>query len=299
MKILVLGAQGQLGRCLRDSATSTGFDIILTSRREIDVCEFSETAEKIAFLKPDVVINAAAFTAVDGAEEDPEIADLINHRAVDNIARACHKSGSLLIHLSTNYVFDGSSSMPYREHHEPNALGVYAQSKLMGEKAIEAVKCHYMIIRTAWIYSEYGNNFLKTMLRLASRKEAISIVCDQFGCPTYGKDLASAIWASVPVMSFDQSLSGIYHFCGDTRCSWFQFAQNIFSRACAYGCVVPEAIYPIRAINYSTRAIRPANGALDCEKFETTFDRLPSDLSAGLDSAIKVLCKSGSNHDPS
>ena len=168
MKILVLGSKGQLGRCLSYQLNNTNYQVEYTSREEIDIANFEETKKQILKISPHLIINATAYTAVDRAEEDQKNADLINHLAVKNIANICIQQDCWLIHVSTDYVFDGSNKIPYREDDKTNPQGVYGETKLNGELAIQASGCKHIIIRTAWVFSEYGNNFLKTILRLSA-----------------------------------------------------------------------------------------------------------------------------------
>ena len=195
MKILVLGCKGQLGRCLNDQLKNTHHEVIYTSREQIDIANFEQTKNQILKNSPDIIINATAYTAVDKAEEDQKNAKLINHLAVKNIAHICNQQGCWLIHVSTDYVFDGKAKIPYKEVDETNPQGVYGETKLKGELAIRSSGCKHIIIRTAWVFSEYGNNFLKTMLRLGAERDELSIVGDQVGCPTYAQDIAKAIVA--------------------------------------------------------------------------------------------------------
>ena len=183
MKILVLGCKGQLGRCLNDQLIHTEHEVIYTSREQLDISNFEATISKILEVCPDLIINATAYTAVDKAEEDHETANLINHLAVKNIADICSQLECWLIHVSTDYVFDGRAKIPYKEGDETNPKGVYGETKLKGELAIQTSGCKHIILRTAWVFSEYGHNFLKTMLRLGADRDELSIVGDQIGCP--------------------------------------------------------------------------------------------------------------------
>ena len=204
MKILVLGCKGQLGRCLNDQLINTDHEVIYTSREQIDIADFEVTKSKILEISPDLIINATAYTAVDKAEEDQKTANLINHLAVKNIADICNQLECWLIHVSTDYVFDGNSKVPYKEDDETNPQGAYGETKLKGELAIQASGCKHIIIRTAWVFSEYGNNFLKTMLRLGAERDELSIVGDQIGCPTYAQDIARSIIATLPYLSLEK-----------------------------------------------------------------------------------------------
>jgi dTDP-4-dehydrorhamnose reductase len=288
MKILVLGSKGQLGQCLNDQLAITKHDVIYTSRGEIDIADFEVTKAQILEISPDVVINATAYTAVDKAEED-QTASRINHLAVANISSICNQLDCWLIHVSTDYVFDGNSEVPYKEDNPTNPQGVYGDSKLKGEASIEASGCKYLIIRTAWVYSEYGNNFLKTMLRLSADRDELSIVGDQFGCPTYAQDIAKSIVSILSCLDLKASSSGIYHYCGDEPCSWYEFARAIFLEAEVHGLKTPSYVKSITTADYPTPAIRPAYSVLDCTKIESCFDVTRSNWREGIKTVIDRL----------
>jgi len=289
MKILVLGSKGQLGCCLADQLSDTDYEVIYTSRSEIDIADLAETKVKITDLCPNIVINASAYTAVDKAEDDQQEANKINHLAVASIASTCSEIGCWLIHISTDYVFDGAASHPYDENAETNPQGVYGDSKLKGEVAIQSSGCKYLIIRTAWVYSEYGNNFLKTMLRLGADRDELSIVGDQIGCPTYAQDIAKSIVSILSCLDLKSSSSGIYHYCGDKPCSWYDFARAIFLEAEVQGLKTPSYIKSITTADYRTPAIRPAYSVLDCTKVESVFDVTQSNWRDGIKIVIDRL----------
>ena len=289
MKILVLGSKGQTGQCLNDQLAITEHEVVYTSRGQIDITEFEVTKAQILEISPDIVINATAYTAVDKAEEEHQAADRINHLAVANIANICNQLDCWLIHVSTDYVFDGNSEVPYKEDNPTNPQGVYGDSKLKGEVAIEASGCKYLIIRTAWVYSEYGNNFLKTMLRLGADRDELSVVGDQIGCPTYAQDIAKTIASILSLLDLKRSSSGIYHYCGDEPCSWYDFARAIFSEAELYGLKIPSHIKSIATADYPTPAIRPAYSVLDCSKIESCFDVTRSNWRDGIKIVIDRL----------
>ena len=272
MKILVLGSKGQLGRCLNDQLAITDHEVVYTSRGQMDIAEFEVTKAQMLGISPDIVINATAYTAVDKAEEERQAADRINHLAVANISNICNQLDCWFIHISTDYVFDGNSEVPYKEDNPTSPQGVYGGSKLKGEAAIEASGCKYLIIRTAWVYSEYGNNFLKTMLRLGADRDELSIVGDQIGCPTYAQDIAKSIVSILSCLDLKDSSSGIYHYCGDEPCSWYDFARAIFLEAEVQGLKTPSYVKSITTADYPTPAIRPAYSVLDCTKIESVFD---------------------------
>jgi dTDP-4-dehydrorhamnose reductase len=289
MKILVLGSKGQLGLCLSDQLSKTLHQVTYASREEIDVGEFGSTQESIIGINPDLVINATAYTSVDEAEKDKESANLINHLAVANIADTCRELDCLLVHISTDYVFDGKALRSYVETDNTNPQGVYGLSKLNGEVAIQSSGCRHLIIRTAWVFSEYGTNFMKTMLRLGVNKDSLSIVGDQFGCPTYGQDIASAIVTILDMSDVKEIASDVYHYCGDESCSWFDFAEVIFAEAAKAGYSIPIELKPITTIEYPTLAARPANSALDCSKIFNTLGISPSDWRQGVKTVLGLL----------
>ena len=178
--------------------------------------------------------------------------------------------GCWLIHVSTDYVFDGNSKVPYKEDDQTNPQGVYGETKLKGELAIQASGCKHIIIRTAWVFSEYGNNFLKTMLRLGAERDELSIVGDQIGCPTYAQDIARSIVEIVPQL-ISLKDNGIYHYCGDRPCSWYDFAKAIFEASHTLGNKVPKLLHPIKTSEYPTKALRPIYSVLDCSKISHHF----------------------------
>lgn len=289
MKILVLGCKGQLGRCLNDELLNTGYEVCYTSRDQIDVSNITDTKSKIKEIAPNIVINATAYTAVDKAEEDHEQAYLINHLAVASIANVCRELDCWLIHVSTDYVFDGTSSVPYKESDRTNPQGVYGQSKLMGERSVELSGCKYLIFRTAWVFSEYGDNFLKTMLRLAETHDMLRVVDDQIGCPTDAHEIASVMVSTLEYIEAASCTSGIYNICSDSPCSWYDFAKKIFDAARVLGLPAPNKINPINSSKYPTKAIRPSYSVLDCSKIQESFNVKPFSLDKGLFLAMSRL----------
>ena len=288
MKILVLGCKGQLGRCLNDQLINTEHEVIYTSREQIDITDFEVTKSKILEFLPDLMINATAYTAVDKAEEDQETADLINHLAVANLATLCNQLGSWLIHVSTDYVFDGNAKIPYKEDDKTNPLGVYGETKLKGELAILSSGCKYIIIRTAWVFSEYGNNFFKTMLRLGVERDQLSIVDDQVGCPTYAQNIAKAIVVIMRRLKSKENIIGTYHFVGEVGCSWADFAEDIFKEAIKQGIIKNKPkIIKICTSEFPTLAKRPMQSKLDFSKFKSTFGINQSNYADSIYSALE------------
>jgi dTDP-4-dehydrorhamnose reductase len=292
MKVLVLGSNGQLGRCIRDQLVETPHQIIFTSRKEIDISNLQATKKEIIKISPDVVINATAYTAVDQAERDQETANLINHLAISNIAETCAESNSWLIHISTDYVFDGENTEPYTENSETAPQSVYGLTKLKGELALKSSGCLYIIIRTAWVYSEYGNNFLKTMINLGAERNELSIVSDQYGCPTYAKDIANTTIEVLHHIKLQKCLPGIYHYCGDEACSWYDFALLIFYKAKMLGFKTPNTVKPIKTNAYPTIAARPFFSVLDCSKIKNIFGVNASNLNDGITKSLEHIRES-------
>ena len=288
MKILVLGCKGQLGRSLNDQLKSTHHEVIYTSREQIDIADFEQTKNQIKKISPHLIINATAYTAVDKAEEDEKTANLINHLAVKNIANNCNRQGCWLIHISTDYVFDGNSKIPYKESDKTNPQGVYGETKHNGELAIQASGCKYIILRTAWMFSEYGDNFLKTMLRLGAYRDELSIVGDQIGCPTYAQDIARSVVEIVPQL-YLRKYNGLYHYCGDQPCSWFDFANAIFDQAMVNNLKIPNKVNSIETSAYPTPAKRPAFSVLNCSKIENDFGVQASNWRDGIGKVTSKL----------
>lgn len=295
MKILVLGSHGQLGRCLKDQFSNLKFDIVFASRKEIDLSNFKQTNITILDINPDIIINAAAYTHVDKAETDIETATIVNETAVANLASICKKINSWLIHISTDYLFDGNANIPYKESDKTNPQCVYGKSKLDGELAIRKSNCKYLIIRTAWVFSEYGNNFVKTMMNLTESHKEVRVVGDQFGSPTYAQDLAKAIIHTFKFLENDRII-GTYHYAGNHSCSWSDFAKFIFDEAfLAKHLKYKPTVKVITSSEYPTPVKRPAYSVLDTSKFESTFNFKSSDWSKGVVKVIGSLNKDKKN----
>lgn len=264
MKVLLTGANGQLGRCFQDRLPAD-WQILATDFAELDITDLAQVTATVSAFKPDAIVNAAAYTAVDKAESEVELAERINAAGPANLANVAAQHGIRLVHVSTDYVFDGNANTPYTEESPTNPLSVYGVTKLAGERAVNAVAPDAIIVRTAWVFSEYGNNFVKTMLRLGKDRDALSIVDDQRGCPTYAGDIANAII----LLLKQQAAGGIYHYAGDKEVSWFEFAQAIFTVA-VQKAVLSKAptLTPITTAQYPTPAHRPAYSTLAGEKIK-------------------------------
>ena len=225
MNILVTGANGQLGMEMRNVSAGSADRYIFTDVAELDITDADAVDRVIASEKVDVIVNCAAYTNVDKAEEDEQTADLINHRAVAILASAASKYGATLIHISTDYVFNGLGCVPYKEDDATSPTGAYGRTKLAGERAVIESGCRYLIFRTAWLYSPYGKNFVKTMMKLTAEKDSLNVVFDQVGTPTCAADLASLIYKVITDRMLDRQ--GIYHFSNEGVCSWYDFAVEI------------------------------------------------------------------------
>lgn len=260
--ILVTGSNGQLGNELRLVVEEKDKinNYIFTDVEELDITSKSDVSQFLQANNIDVVVNCAAYTNVDKAEDEKEIADLINHIGVKNLAESCKERDGFLIHISTDYVFDGTKNTPYTETDETNPLGVYGETKLKGEKAIINSGCEYVIVRTSWLYSSFGNNFLRTMQRLTAEKESLKVVFDQVGTPTYAGDLANVVYLIIQKGNSDIK-NQIYHFSNEGVCSWYDFAVAI-NEASGNRC----NIQPCHSDEFPSKVTRPSYSVLDKRK---------------------------------
>ena len=299
MKILLLGANGQVGHELlrslaplgelaaatRDGALADGSPCL-----RADLVDPGSLAQALDEARADVVVNAAAWTAVDRAEDEPGLADSINHRAVGEIGAWAARHGAKVVHYSTDYVFDGSATRPYREDDATAPLGVYGATKLAGEQALRASAARHLVFRTAWVYAAHGHNFLRTMLRLAGERDELRVVADQVGAPTPARLIADVTATALarPAGSPD----GTYHLVSHGQCSWHGFASAIVEGAVARG-LIPRAprMVPIATADYPTRARRPAYSVLDSSRLESAFGLQLPDWRAGLDQVLDELAR--------
>ncbi|WP_264520033.1 dTDP-4-dehydrorhamnose reductase [Flavobacterium sp. N1994] len=264
MVVLVTGANGQLGQSLQFIASNyPRLHFVFCSSSDLDITNFENCQATFSKIKPQYCINAAAYTAVDKAESEPDKANLINVIGAKNLAEVCKANDAILLHISTDFVFDGNKHTPYNEDDTPNPTGVYGQTKLDGEKAIQAVFEKYYIIRTSWVYSQFGNNFMKTMLRLASERDSLSVVNDQIGTPTNAVDLAEVL---IKIVLSNKNVFGIYNFSNEGQCSWYDFAKKIFE---INNCDID--LKPIPTSSFPTPAKRPKYSVLDKSKIRQVF----------------------------
>ncbi len=267
--ILVTGQNGQLGQSLKALVPQNQpYHFTFTGRNELDLSDAQKIAAYFKQNTFDAIINCAAYTAVDKAEAEPELAEAINHLAVKQLAEIAQKNDSLLIHISTDYVFDGTSCRPYSEDAAINPQNIYGTTKLKGEQAIQQTACDSVIIRTSWVYSEYGNNFVKTMLRLGDEREQLNLIFDQVGTPTYAADLAESILKIIDSHQngFKQEKRCLYHYSNEGVCSWYDFAKTIFELS-----AVQCAVSPIETKDYPTPAKRPYYSVLNKAKIKQQY----------------------------
>mgnify|MGYP002941867547 CR=1 FL=1 len=265
MNILVTGANGQLGNEMRRVSLDSRNRYLFTDVNELDITDATAVCNMLKKEQIDVIVNCAAYTNVDRAEDDFAMADLLNNKAVENLAVAAAETGATLIHVSTDYVFQGDKNIPCRESWETDPLGVYGKTKLAGEQSLVKAGCKYLIFRIAWLYSPFGKNFVKTMRQLTSTKDSLKVVFDQVGTPTYAGDLAALIYNIIEENLLDRQ--GVYHFSNEGVCSWYDFTVAIHRLAGITSCKVK----PLHTAEYPAKANRPAYSVLDKTKIKTTF----------------------------
>ena len=285
LRALVFGTTGQLGIELARRAPA-GVAVTALGRETADLSRPGTCAALISAMSADVVINAAAYTAVDAAETDRETAQLVNAEAPGAMARAAAAKGVPFLHVSTDYVFDGSGTRPWREDDPVAPLGAYGQTKLDGERAIQAAGGPHVILRTAWVFSAHGKNFVKTMLRLGAERDTLGVVGDQRGGPTPAADIACTLWTIARAFRDGDGTSGIFHYAGAPTVSWADFAEAVFDRS-----ALPKKpkVNRIATSDYPTPARRPANSALDCGRIHEAYGIAQPDWRAGLKQVIDEL----------
>lgn len=285
MKVLLTGAGGQLGRALRTTAPA---GVLLDARTsaQLDVSDLEEVSRVVLDTRPDVIINAAAYTAVDRAEQEPQHVHAVNGIGPAHLAQAATQYGARLIHISTDYVFDGSASRPYRPLDACHPLGVYGASKRAGEEAVLSIASQGLIVRTSWLYAAQGNNFVRTMLRLMGERDAVGVVADQVGSPTWVGSLAAALWA----VTQRPQLHGLYHWADLGVASWYDFAVAIQEEALALGLLTKAIpIRPLRSEEYPTPARRPAYSVLDSADARRDFEMAGMHWRAALRQMLREL----------
>ncbi len=282
MKVLVTGCNGQVGHCLVEQLQGKA-EVLAVDAQELDITQQQAVVDTVNAFQPDVIINAAAHTAVDRAETEEDLSYKVNRDGPMYLAQAAQSVGASILHISTDYVFEGNKDGLYDEGDLTNPQGVYGASKLAGEKAVIKACDKHIILRTAWVFCEHGNNFVKTMLRLGKERDALSIVGDQFGGPTYAGDIAAALISIAQQSYAGKTAWGVYHYSGATHVSWYQFAEAIFTQAVEQHVLtkVPK-LTCIATHEYPTPAKRPTNSKLNCHKIEDAFGVKPSDWQQAL-----------------
>ena len=284
MQIVIIGAQGQVGSELVRRAPGLGYEVLAWDLAELDITDTEAVDHALNVSGADVVINAAAYTAVDKAEQEPERAFAANRDGPAHLATACNRLNIPLLHISTDYVYDGRKPGPYREEDPVAPLGVYGASKLAGDEAIGRLLPRHLILRVSWVFGIHGHNFVKTILRLAREREELRIVADQYGCPTYAGDIADALLelAERTAELDAQQAWGVYHYCGQPATTWHGFTEAIVEEARHHEALRVRTVTPIATVDYPTPAARPLNSVLDCEKLVSRFGLQPRSWREGL-----------------
>jgi dTDP-4-dehydrorhamnose reductase len=294
MKVLLTGGEGQLGTELIDQAKEYRFEMLAPTMAEMDLTRPADLDRFWGLFQPTLVINAAAYTAVDRAESEEKLAFAVNATAPAHIARRCAREGIPLIHISTDYVFDGQKDSPYLEDDPISPLGVYGRSKAEGESAVRSAFDQHLIVRTAWLYSAHGSNFVKTIMRLAAERDDLRVVDDQIGSPTSAADLAAAVLTLAGCIGVREPFPwGTYHYCGNGVTSWYGLALHVVELLVKSGKMASFRLIPISTAEYPTPARRPAYSVLDCSRIEAAFgiNRPPWQKSVAL--AVHRLLEAG------
>lgn len=287
-QILVTGSEGQVGTEVKRLAVQKSINLITTTKDDLDITQLNDVEDYINKYEPELIINAAAYTAVDKAEEEINLAFSVNRDGPANLAEVCDYAGIPLVHISTDYVFDGMKESPYLETDTTNPKSVYAKSKLEGEEAVQTTIQQHIILRTSWVFSSSGHNFPKTMLRLANERDTLNIVYDQFGGPTWAGDIARVLLDIATNYMQNQYINwGVYQYTGAPVTNWFEFAKIIFEQAKQQGMLKqsPE-LNPITSDDYPTAAMRPINSVLDCQKIHKAFNVGQPDWRIGLNKVL-------------
>jgi dTDP-4-dehydrorhamnose reductase len=291
MRVLVLGRTGQIATALCARLPAHGHAAVALEPPALDITDAASVASAIAAHRPDAVVNAAAYTAVDRAEDDRDAAFAVNGAGPGLLGEAAARAGIPVLHYSTDYVFDGTKGVPYTEDDTPCPVGVYGASKLEGERRLHAAQPRSTTLRTAWVCSAHGGNFVKTMLRLAAERPELRVVADQHGAPSFAEDLAAATIALLPRLAAAPAgdpCFGVFHLTGAPHATWHDFAAAILAGAAARGRAVPPLV-PIATADYPTRARRPADGRLDCTRAARILGLAAPDWRAGLDRCLDAL----------
>jgi dTDP-4-dehydrorhamnose reductase len=293
MTILLTGAGGQVGREIQRQAKRAGIPMVPMPRGRLDITDADAVRRVVREARPGIIVNAAAYTAVDKAEDEPELAFRVNRDGAANLAQAAATAGIPLIQLSTDYVFDGTGPRPYLETDTASPIGAYGNSKWEGEEAVRRHLPQHLIVRVSWVFGVYGHNFVKTMLRLARERDTLRVVADQTGGPTYAGHIADLLLHLCHKIKAEGDADwGTYHFCGTPVTSWHAFAEAIVRSGRRCGRIDhPVTVDALTTADYPTRARRPANSALDCRKLEAAFGLAPQPWQKGLDDMLERMAR--------
>ncbi|MBA3017670.1 MAG: dTDP-4-dehydrorhamnose reductase [Proteobacteria bacterium] len=292
MKILVIGSKGQLGHELLIQGNNSGYEILPADLPELDITDKTQVKHWLEKFRPSFVVNSAAYTNVDKAETEIDLAFAVNRDGPANLAEICALFKVPLIHISTDFVFDGKKKSPYIESDPASPLSIYGKSKQEGDNEVRARLKNHIILRTAWLYGVHGHNFVKTMLRLGKEKEVINVVADQFGSPTSAADLAAAVLQIISRIKYSGDINwGTYHYCGHGITTWHKFAEEILNLAKHYIPIKTTNVKPISTAEYPTKAVRPPFSALDCGLIKKNFEISLKPWQDSLKTVIRQLCQ--------
>lgn len=292
MKIFLTGSAGQVGQEIEQLGQIQGFEIIGKSRQALDITKETAVSTMLQQTKPNFVVNAAAYTAVEKAESESSLAFAVNREGPRHLAKICANLKIPLIHISTDYVFDGRATTSYQETDTANPINIYGRSKWEGEQTIRQQWDQHIILRTSWVFGRYGQNFLKTMLKLAKTHKTLRIIDDIYGCPTEASDIATTILQIIHQFIANLELPwGTYHYCGNDQTNWYGFAKTIFKVAAEHQKITIPQLDPIEAKDYPSQLERPMNTPLSCQKIQTQLNIAPSSWQEGVQRVIQALPK--------
>ncbi|MGC1853820.1 MAG: dTDP-4-dehydrorhamnose reductase [Candidatus Aquirickettsiella sp.] len=288
VKVMVTGAQGQIGHEIVDLASKNNIELYPFTHHQVNITEFEQLKHAIVTIKPNYIINAAAYTAVDRAEKESELAFSVNALGVQYLAKIAKQYDIPLLHISTDYIFNGQKKTPYSENDKAQPLSVYGLSKLNGENWLRETWDKHIILRVSWVFGTYGNNFVKTIIRLAQQRSELRIIADQKGAPTYAGDIAQTLLKIVECLHNGQFAWGTYHYTGTPALTWYEFAKKIIEEAKQHKLILKK-IVPISALEYPSMALRPYNSELACDKMIRVFNIIPNNWSEGLNKLVNIL----------
>lgn len=286
MKILLTGAYGQVGNEIINLAGKCNLELYPFTHHQLNITEFGQLQQIISTIKPHYIINAAAYTAVDKAEKESELAFAVNALGVEYLAKIAQEYNIPLLHISTDYIFDGQKKNVYLEEDEAQPLSIYGKSKLSGENLLREIWHKHIILRVSWVFGSYGNNFVKTILRLANERAELRIIADQKGAPTYAGDIAQTLLKIVKFLHNNQFEWGTYHYTGTPALSWYEFAKKIIDDAQQLNHLMVKKVIPISTLDYPSIALRPANSELSCDRITRVFDIRPNNWFLGLKKVV-------------